>query len=146
MHHTSSGKGPRGKGRPLKRVMRIRGSKKGAGLGAMLAALLAIGVWSAPTAAADSDRSLGGCGFLGQSICGHGGVNGGNRRVYSCDTYANGEGFLVFWGEVNGYLGTLSDPNGAESGCGEFWAGTNVSWYQVCRNVSPLICRPRVAL
>lgn len=124
--------------------MRVRGSKRGAGMGGILALVLGTSVWLAPAAAADSYRDLGGCGFLGRSLCGSGGVNNGNRNVWSCDKYANGEGFRVLFGEINTYEGFIDDPDGDGGVCGNFATGSTVTWYQVCRKTKPLICRPRV--
>lgn len=115
-------------------------------LSGALAAIVSAGLWLAPGAVADSDSQLGGCGFLGRKICGHGGVNGNNQRVYACDTYANGEGFLTRWWTIDGRDGYVGDPNGAEEPCGDVWPGNYISKYQVCRNTQPWICRPIVNL
>ncbi|WP_338930432.1 hypothetical protein WEB32_00505 [Streptomyces netropsis] len=126
--------------------MKARKQKRIAALSGTLAVLASVGLWLAPGASADSDSRLGGCGFLGRKICGHGGVNGNNQRVYACDTYENGEGFLTRYWTIDGRSGYVGDSNGAIDPCGEVWPGGYISKYQVCRNTKPWICRPEVDL
>lgn len=73
-----------------------------------------------------------GCGYAGWFGCGHGGVNYTHLKIFACDDYADGMGFLTQYVR-GGQMYTVRDTNGAKDGCGwHTWTSGGATKFRTC--------------
>jgi hypothetical protein len=102
-----------------------------------------------PTASAhDTSYTLYGCGSDSSKSCGYGGVTNSHQRVYACDTYGDNVGIRTYYWLRNGDTGYIDDANGSSSGCSAEFRGSatnTITYFRVCKKLSPLWCGPKTA-